>query len=483
MLRFEEFPPAGDDAQRLADYGRFELLLDGRHETAFSDRSAKIPPGKKSITYIVANFAGLVSKVCADLLFGEAVEIVVGEPETPIQQRLDEIVRRNQLQTMLWESACGNSARGDAVVKVWRAEDGLARIREMGVGGYFVERDPDDVREVLSEALAWKREVGDRCYLRVQHHMPGQVVNELFELSELGDKVERAVSLAALYKNPPPEVEETGIDRSLLFHIPNLRIGSRYFGWSDYQDLETLLDEGNNRLSKIASYLDRHAEPKLVVPPGVTDPKGRARASSLSVIEMDDAELAKVLPRYVTWDGKLEAAFDELDRILELLHKVSEIAPAAFGMDKSGAPDSGKALKLRFIRTLAKVSRKRNYYDAAIRGMLATALQLEGETAVTPDDIKISWKDGLPQDYSEAVTDETTRFREGLTSARSAVMRLDGVGQAEAEEELDRIHEEKKKGLELAPDVFGVQAEDAENGGTENQKMKPGMKPPADMME
>ena len=384
----------------------------------------------------------------------------MGEPDSPEQLALDEIVRRNDLFTALWESALSGSARGDAAFKVWRDEDGCARVQEMSAGHYFAELDPDDVRHVLSQALAWVREVGEKEYLRVELHQPGLIRHELFELE--GAKVGRQVDLSTLYDTPPLEEEATGVAESLLWHVPNWRIGSRYWGYSDFQDLESLQDEANARISKIASYLDKHAEPKMAMPVGILDARGNVRASDLEVIEISDPEVAKSLPRYITWDGQLEAAFREFEMLQDLLHKVSEISPAVFGLDKSGAIESGKALKLRFIRTLAKISRKRNYYDPAIRGMLAQAMQLEGHQ-VAPGDITITWKDGLPQDYSEAVVDESARYVAGLSSARAAIARLDGCGEQQADEELARIREEKSASVPAG-------LEDWMNGGAQNQQ-------------
>jgi hypothetical protein len=37
-----------------------------------------------------------------------------------------------------------------------------------------------------------------------------------------------------------PEEEQTGLDHTPIFHVPNLRYGSRFWGISDYEGLESL---------------------------------------------------------------------------------------------------------------------------------------------------------------------------------------------------------------------------------------------------
>jgi Mn-containing catalase len=74
-------------------------------------------------------------------------------------------------------------------------------------------------------------------------------------------------------------------------------------------------------------------------------------------------------PKYLTWDGKLEAAEKQLDRLIEMLFYVSETSPACFGLDKNATTESGAALKKRLLRTLAKVNRKKLYSDPAIKDL------------------------------------------------------------------------------------------------------------------
>lgn len=442
------WPPAGD-GDRLARYARYQDLFEGNHARAFENLSAFVPSRRRRIIYLTANYAGLISKLSADLLFGETP--VFNAADGPGLESLKAIIRDNSLPTVLYESELSASFRGDAVFRVrWgkRHEtdpEETVIIEEVPAYSYFVESSPDNVREVLSESVAWVHRVpGQRtCYLRVEEHTPGLIRQSAYALSESSGKVGAQVPLSRVYGDAAPmEEESTGVDRSLLVHVPNFRHGSRLWGMSDYYDLESLFDAVNNRLSKTDAILDRHASPKLVLPIGATDAKGEIRLSDMDLFEAGSVAEGSVV-RYVTWDAKLEAAFQHLEHLQDQIFRMAEVSPAAFGLDKAGSIESGRAMRMRFIRTQAKIARKRQYFDIGVRRVLALAQELKAVYGgPDPVDIEIHWMDGIPDDYIEAVEVERSRVEAGLSSRETAIRRIDNVDEAQARNELQRIRNE-----------------------------------------
>jgi len=160
-------------------------------------------------------------------------------------------------------------------------------------------------------------------------------------------------------------------------------------------------------------------------------------------MEAIQLEPGAVTPSYMTWEGQLAAAYQQIDKLVEFIFMMSETAPSAFGMDKFGVAESGRALRLRLLRTLAKVNRKRLYYDAALKQALLTAQILDvthGSGGYKPAEPTIQWADGLPEDMVEMVEIESQRVAAGNTSVESSVRRLDGPDAVEAE--MDRMAEE-----------------------------------------
>ncbi|OPZ80353.1 MAG: Phage portal protein, SPP1 Gp6-like [bacterium ADurb.Bin429] len=131
-------------------------------------------------------------------------------------------------------------------------------------------------------------------------------------------------------------------------------------------------------------------------------------------------------PEYLTWDAHLTAAFTEIDRLLEMILLVSESAPAMFGLEKYGIAESGRALKYRLLRTLAKIARKRAYFSTGLRQALYLAQCCEAlhGARYTPEYPEVEWNDGLPNDAREAADIEHILLAAGATSLRGSLERL-----------------------------------------------------------
>jgi len=112
----------------------------------------------------------------------------------------------------------------------------------------------------------------------------------------------------------------------------------------------------NNRMTKNENILDKHSDPILALPEGVLDEQGNIRKDKLQLFTIPDNEMGSkpAKPEYITWDASLDNSFKQIDKLIEFLYMTSETSPAVFGMDKQGAAESGRALKLRLMRTIAK---------------------------------------------------------------------------------------------------------------------------------
>jgi len=450
--KWESWPPEGHE-DRLEDYSRYRLLFMGKHDDVYARVQKWLDKEvDKTVVYIIANFAGLISKICADLLFGEQIRIIAGEEESKEQQAVDTIFTDNNLHTRCYEMALSGSWRGDCVLKArfgkyrdW-SEGEQAIIESVPGHIFFPHLNGDNIQEMTGCTLAWEKKIGDRKYLRKEIHLPGKIQNQLWLLD--GSKIRHQVQLSVLdeYKELPEE-QETGYPGLLVEHVPNWRLDDMFWGISDYVDLESMFDELNNRVSKISRILDKHSDPKLILPPGLMNYDQKQQRwyiakEDLQVVEVDQSEGNTDLPRYLVWDAQLEAAFKQIDKILELLMMMSEVSPAAFGMDKNGIAESGRALKFRFIRTLAKVNRKKLYFDQGLKNILYAAQVLDvthGKGSYDPQLPRIEWADGLPADQLEQTEIETNRMAAGNTSLESSVRRLDGLDGKDLKDEIARI--------------------------------------------
>ena len=454
--KWDTFPPEGH-SERLENYTKYRLLFKGKHEDVYTRVQQWLEKEiDKAVIYIVCNFAGLVSKISADLLFGESVKFVVGDMDSKEQLAMNDIVVNNKLHTRNYEMALSSSFRGDAIYKArfgkpqaWQQEQVI--IEAVPPSIFFPHLNGDNIQEMTGCTLAWikKDTTTDREYLRKEIHEPGIIHNELWLMD--GSSIKRQVPLNTLSEYAGLlEYQETRYPGLLVEHVPNWRLDDEFWGISDYTDLESLFDELNNRVSKISRILDKHSDPKLVVPPGLMRYDQNLKRwyvdkEDLQCIEVD-TEQAGDLPKYLVWDAQLEAAFKQIDKMLELLMMMSEVSPAAFGMDKNGVVESGRALKFRLLRTLAKINRKKLYFDQGLKEILYIAQVLDvtwGSGSYEPKTPAIEWADGLPEDDQETTEIHARRVEAGIESKETAVRATQKLEGEALQEEMDRIAEEE----------------------------------------
>lgn len=471
--QYDTWPP--DDEQtrtRLENYSRARLLFKGKHQDVFERIQRWLEKEQdKAITYVVCNFAGLLSKVAADMLFGETPRFIVGEEKTEEQIALDNIVKDNGLHVLNYEMALSSSWRGETIYKIrygkfadWAGKE-HAIVEAASPSIFYPIMEEDNVRGLKGGVFGWvKQGANDKKYLRIERQLPGRIENELWQLE--GSKIRKRVKLSTFpeYANLP-DIQETRYPGLLFEFVPNWRLDDEFWGISDYYDLEGIFDELNNRVSRISRVLDKHESPKLILPPGIMKwdeqyKRWYIEKEDLESIEVDPTEAEKFgdLPRYLTWDAQLEAAFKQIDKLLEFAFMVSETSPDAFGLGKNGQAESGRALKFRLLRLLAKINRKKLYFDEALKNMLYAAQYLNAVwgRGPEPQDVRTEWQDGLPADELEDAQIEHTRTGGKATSSvRSAVRRLDKLDGEQLEDELEEIERDELAGAPPGPEEGG----------------------------
>lgn len=493
-IDFSLWPPTREDAERRAKYAYYEQIFDGNFLEAFALKSADVDPGDP---YLGADWGALICKVNADMLFGQPPIVSVGDD----QKQLDQLLKKCDLFSLLNEAALPQGFRGDAVLLLeWDAEKKMPCVSEIPACNYFALRSRDNSRKVLEEALAWEVGVGLDTYLRVDRYKKGEIFRECYRVGgQVGTawdvedaglvrlrKTER-VPLAAAYPDPeeepaPPERGTYKLPggRSPLFLVPNQRHGSCYYGRSEFAGgLPSLFDSFNQRLTELHQVLSKHSDPKLVLPEGVLDKQGRIRSEELGVIEIPTGAENGDSFKYLIWDGQLIPATGELKVLEELIFKFSEISPAIFGADKAGSIESGRAMKFRFQRTLAKIARKVRIWDPILKELIYLIHWMAAEMGAvitypdgTEEPVKaptrhaeLAWQNGLPQDTKEQIEIESLRVQWGLTSRVKAVQRLDQCSEQKALDDLETTAKENEKYGRVGPNSNGPDQNGSQAGG------------------
>ena len=322
------------------------------------------------------------------------------------------------------------------------------------------------------ENLMWSYSFKGKEYLRKEIHTPGKIVNEAFLME--GETIKSSVTLEAAGLVGIKKSENTEVDKNLIVHIPNYRINTKFFGISDYNDLDSIFYSINNRLTKVDNILDKHSDPILMVPPGVLNEDGKVKKKDARVIEFESGEDGKA--EYVVWDASLENAFKYVEKLVGFFYMVAEISPDVLGMGE-GDNDSGRALKFKLMRTIAKVSRKKLYYHARLRTVLEVAQELGKAHGIEVQGVKapskiikpdLEFADGLPIDESEQVDIESRAIDAGIRSEIDAIQKVYGLDEKAAEAKYKEIKKEKELKM---PAMIGAKNID------QNLNIKKGGKP------
>lgn len=440
--------------QRIQDYKIYEQLFYGRHYDAFSVNAKEFTDQYARLRYVVCNFAGLTSRVISDMLFGEPAKI----KDDKNQEFIDALDFENKFDVLNLEHATANSYFGDNLYKI-RVENSVIKIEDNSPMVYFPELNKDNIRATPKRIyLLWTIISGESTYFFVETHEPPFLKTKIYEVTKPGqaDSPMIEINIAAFNERFSAHyIEEidTKVNRFLVKHVSNPKPRG-HFGVSDYVDMKSLLYSLNNRFSKVDNVLDKHSDPILAVPEGVLDENGRVRREAFQMFEIPADGSQK--PEYITWNANLDSAFKEIDKIVEFLFMFSETSPDVLGLGKgAGAAESGRALKMRLLRTIAKRNRKKLYYNYALKDLIYTAELLSAQnnykasadikaTVKDPQPPTIEWEDGIVNDEVERTQIETMKVESGIQSKKRAIMSLEGVDDKEADEIIKEITEEGK---------------------------------------
>jgi Phage portal protein, SPP1 Gp6-like len=486
--------PAEDHIERLAQYIRNEEIFRGQQWKVFERASQVLKENeeqKKQLEklYIAVNLMDVILTKPADLMVGEEPIYESGKPDNhPTQKATNRIVEENDLNKVIHELVVGGGIRGDAFIKIYHDyRDDFSEIpegEEMPPGVRpepIIEAvDPKIVFPELAKGsnkrfkavnLAWVEwiDVGDeeKPFLNVERHVPGFIIYERFSLTPKGVNTQYGVPIdlytigEQVATGRERDIEATGVPRILIKHIPYKSTDTEWRGISGIEKLESILAAINDRLVQIDYILHKHSDPTLYGPALEQGDNVRLGGAYIDLQQGDPT------PGAITWDGKLDGAFRELDMLIGLVFLMSETPQWLFGTtlseDKGGTGTShtdGVAIKARFMPILSKVKRIRIHVDRAVRDAIYDAMELENFAnqgvssfeAYTPEYPKIIWKDGIPSNEKELA--EIMNLRTGgkpTLDVHTAIKRMDEVDDDKAQEIVERIKEDEEADAVVDP--------------------------------
>lgn len=480
--------PFKEHYSRIERYRENMLLFRGEHFELFKKYNLKA----YNEIYIAVNLAGLICKKSADLLLGEEPIISAGrEDNSAEQQALDRLTSTNDMHVVNYESALYNAVKGDSFYRIRYGQEngGLIENEEYRVfiegvapEHVFPEVSPLNKKKILvyHYCVPCYNSAENEWSLICESHGAGYIIYHSYELNPIeynsnGEAIK--FNIGGALDNP--QYQYTGVNKPLIVHIPNTAGSDTWEGIDDLNDNKGLFDELNNRLSQIASILDKHADPALAVPVGLLDEGEDGQAKFRVAVDKVFEVLGKddIIPEYITWNGNLQEAISEMKEVINLILMNSEIPAIALGLTDAGTSGaSGLSIKFRMNSLLSKIKRKRLYYNKGLKEIYRLAQELEKSLGIANYDVvtpHINFNDGLPTDELQEANIMSIRTGNMPTlSQLSAIMRMDNMTEEQAREELERI----KADLEEANKMIGQSTffNSAEyNGGEDNEGVDP----------
>jgi len=487
----EFFPPL-EHQDRINRYKENKLLFEGKHWELFR----KYNITKSSKLYVSVNLAGVIAKKSADFLIGDGVTVSAGkEDNSPEQMAFDRLKADNDLDILFYESALANAYRGDSFFKVRYGQEFAGQVDEL-FDAKRVRIETVNAEHVFPVVAKHNRNLITAYHiaipirvneaeaatkpanfiLQVESHYAGKIEYSKYQLSVIStypDGSPKEYKVGNILGEP--EIVLTGVPVPLIVHVPNFGVDDSWEGLDDLTELRPLFDELNNRLSQIASIMDKHSNPALAVGMGILteDIDGRPmfNVQDSKVFEIDKNQ--DIIPQYITWNGQLQEAYSEIDRIISLILTTAEIPEVALGMGDSGTSgNSGLAIKWRMNSLLTKIKRKRKYYEKALKRVFMIAQYLEDAVGYANYEFtepKLIFTDGLPKDEMEQTNIHLQQTGGAvLMSQKTAIMRLHNLTEEQADAEIKRIKEEQDAEAErnavANPSIFNEGTDEESTG-------------------
>lgn len=495
----EVYPPA-EHEERIERYKENKELFKGNHYDVLNRANIN----RNSKYYISVNLAGIISKKSADFLIGDGIQVSAGKGDNSKEQEaLERIYEQNDLDIRLYESALSNSYRGDSFFKARYGQehdgelspdvDPFRVIIESVPAQYvFPEESKNDPKEIKAYHVAVPIRIdeskpstyADTWKLELESHYAGRIEYRSFYMKGIRMDVEGNPESFKIGDEIEEEsyYEETGIPAHLIVHVPNYTTDDTYKGIDDLTELKPLFDELNNRFSQVSTIMDKHSDPAMAIPPGIMemDEHGRPyfNVSQTKVFEVDDND---IIPQYITWNGQLQEAYEEIDILTSQILTVAELPEVALGVSGTGTSGgSGYSIKWRMNSLLSKVKRKRKYYEKGLKRIFLVAQLIERDRGIADYEItspKFIFSDGLPKDDMEETNIAIQRTGGAvIQSQKSAIMEYRGLNEEQADVEIERIEDEQEKQKEMEktgePSFFNDVMEDIDQEEIEHKRQE-----------
>lgn len=522
----QPFPPLKEHA-RILRYIENEALFDGEHFGDVLRTRERIYAREGSVSVyqkcahrisqvignfeevisfpVLLNYQRLMSLKMADLICGEYPTITgVTRQES---KALEDVRGYCDFDARLFSTTIDISRYGDAVWRVYLDNTGRKTFTCWDPKEWFPIVSQDGTNTITAHVLCWRVNLTESAEglppqweLHAQIHWcdpdkTGTYEERVYAMDSMGQTIKQLLKSNSV---------DTGLESCAVYHLKAFGTSSTVYGYDDYMPVDSLLAEIMTRIGQISVILDKHADPNITGPVTMLSQDPHTGEYHLKLGKFFAVSQGEQEPKYMTWDGHLDAAFNQLEFLVNQLYILSEMGAALLGgQDGSGTAISGTAMRFKMVNPLAKARRTANSMSRSVRQLFSelssdaevvedvvsssggsTATSNTGDSAehsggaeeaplklpVPFKHISIFWADGLPDDPRENV--ETAKLATGankMMPLEVGIREYFGRTDEEAQQWLKLIDQENMSAMVLQLTAQeAVQQEDPNKPGPQD---------------
>lgn len=442
--------PNAIERERLTTLKKYQRLYDGdQYATLGLHEIIKRQYEKeKDIIYISNPIPARVADFYGDFVAGNLDKMIFKAGEDQ-EKFITEIVYENDLKEMISDIGTGQSEFGFAALLGWLDGDSKYHIEIIPQDQYFPQSDGSII------VATWKRdpkqnELSKDLLLFTKHYFNENRICVIERASWRCDErgvIKESYPLADMAKIlGKTEIIERetieGLDDIPIRQIDNTAKNDYGFGKSDLADVIPQLAEINERTTQMATQFLKNLDAKMQLPAEMFNEDGK-----LEVFEAISISKESPDAKFITNDNPLMA--DAREHIMYQTKIISfATAVPMFELLKSAMPERVESLRIQMFSAIRRTDRKRGKIKRALNDMFRIGFKLKGMEF--NEDIDIIFSDILPVDENIQATTENIKIMAGLSSKKSAIIRIEGYTPERADEELKQIaNEDKISGIDI----------------------------------
>lgn len=400
-------PEDADEKARLAEHAKMRQIYNGLHDTVFPRYIAyladKAQDAKKQA--IILDWPELATSSYLNLLLGEEPEVT--SPRDDLPERPD----------------------NEVFIDVSRYGHGLYEVSDAGITAINPENvylvvQPGNIRQITAYVVFNAFEQDKKRYIKFTIHTAGQIQHLVFELAN--EKLTGPIGLKGFgafrsIQVNSEGVQKTGVEDLLIVHVQNSLSSERYYGRSDYRpSIISLVESLEMSFAQRDEVLAKFTSPTPIVPESATTFDHATQEWVYKPGRPIITNPGDSSPALMVWQAELGAVERAIEQKMEQLLQMLQLSRVLLAGQGQGAAESGTALRIRLIPTLAKVSRYARAAEKAIPRVIGLWSQLH-PPAIDPADVEVHLQDGIPEDPME------TANMNSIRAATLATLRAAGI--------------------------------------------------------